>query len=82
MGVKGKAQNRILFLNPGQVSNLLEYADLIAVKVCLFHVKNNVKIKTVIKILHPPNQTLAGQVNLGLLLVALEFRETDILVTE
>lgn len=36
VGVKGKARNRILFLNPGQVLYSLDHTDLIALKVRLF----------------------------------------------
>lgn len=69
MGVKGKAGNRMLFLNPGQVLYSLDQTDLIALKACLFDCKmfcvaNNRKIKTGIKIPYPPNPRVAGQVNL------------------
>lgn len=75
MWVKGKARNRILVLNPGQILYSLDYTDLIALKVCLFgckmfHVNNKKILKTVIKIAELPNQRLTGQVNFRLLLKA------------
>lgn len=68
--VKGKARNRILFLNPGQVLSSLDYNDRIALEVCLFGCKmfcvsNQMIMKTVINTLDPPNQRLAGQVHLN-----------------
>ena len=81
MGVKAKARNRILFLNPGQVVYSLNHTDLIELKVCLFDCKmfcvnNNMKIKTIIKISYPLNQRVAGQVNFRLLLESPQRRKT------
>lgn len=86
MGVKAKARNRILFLNPGQVLYSLYHTDLIELKVCLFDCKmfcvnNNMKRKTVIKILYPLNQRVAGQVNFRLLLGSPQCRKTEVPVT-
>lgn len=83
MGVKAKARNRILFLNPGQVLYSLYHTDLIELKVCLsdckmFCVNNNTKIKTVIKIPYPLNQRVAGQVNVRVLLESPQCRKTEV----